>query len=139
MRVTVWESRRGVYREMDEAASLPLDATEDRSLGRVVRKQLEEQGTKWSVTIMQERLFPPAPARPLQKPQRLEKYPYVIGSAVHGPFTCQTMLESTSKCQMTAMPFEQYFYVHIITCSKDSAFVLLFRVSIKSLEGGGVR
>lgn len=138
MRVTVWESRRGVYREMDEAASLPLDATEDRSLGRVVRKQLEEQGTKWSVTIMQERLFPPAPARPLQ-PQRLQKYPYVMGSAAHGPYSHVKLLESTSKCQTTAMSFEQFFYVHIITCSEDSAFVLLFRVSIKSLEGGGVR
>jgi hypothetical protein len=139
MRVTVWESRRGVYREMDEAASLPLDATEDKSLGRVVRKQLEEQGTKWSVTIMQERLFPPAPARPLQ-PQRLEKYPYVIGSAAHGPFHMSNNVRVKSpNARRLPCLFERYFYVHIITCSKDSAFVLLFRVSIKSLEGGGVR
>jgi hypothetical protein len=79
-----------------------------------------EQETRWSVTIMQERLFPQAPARAVQ-PQRPD-IPPRHRSAALGPFTCHSLLESMFR-EARRLPclFEHYFYVHIITCSKDSA------------------
>jgi hypothetical protein len=119
MRVTVWESRSGEYIETDEATSLPLDATEDRYLGLVNGKRLGEQGTKWSVTIMQERLFPHAPC-PRSCSLKDSKYPYVTGQQRLGPFTCHLFVYSNQHQDARRLQclFECYFYVHIITRSK---------------------
>jgi hypothetical protein len=138
MRVTVWGSRSGEYIEMDEATSLPLDATEDRYLGLVNGKRLGEQGTKWSVTIMQERLFPHAPC-PRSCSLKDSKYPYVTGQPALGPFTCHLFvarinIKMPDGCNVFSNATSIYT---LLLVQKDSASRRL--VSLVHQEPGGGR
>jgi hypothetical protein len=139
MRVTVWESKSGEYIEMDEATSLPLDATEDRYL--VNGKRLGEQGTKWSVTIMQERLFPQAPC-PRSCSLKDSKYPYVTGQQRLGPFTCQSFMVVQVNIKMPdgCNVFSNATFMYILLLVQGTLYlVVLFHLSIRNLEEGGVR